>query len=113
MFYLDCHACLLIIGRCQAEGQHCNMIVTQPRRIAATSVAERICAERKWRLGGLVGYQIAMNRVASEDTRLLFVTTGVLLEKLIKAKNMNQYTHVILDEVSIELWAAPRRHATT
>ena len=43
--------------------------------------------------------QIGMGRETSEDTRLLFCTTGVLLQKLIAAKNMHQYTHVILDEV--------------
>jgi len=41
-----------------------------------------------------------MDRVASEDTRLLYCTTGVLLQKLIADKNMHRYTHVILDEVS-------------
>ena len=40
-----------------------------------------------------------MDKVVSKDTRLSFVTTGVLLEKLVNMKNMNQYTHVILDEV--------------
>lgn len=40
-----------------------------------------------------------MDRTGSEDTRLLYVTTGVLLQKLINSKNMFEYTHVILDEV--------------
>ena len=40
-----------------------------------------------------------MDLKASEDTRLLYCTTGVLREKLIGKKNMHQYTHVILDEV--------------
>ena len=63
------------------------------------SVAKYVSQCRKWRLGSLVGYQIAMDKVTSDDTRLTFVTTGVLLMKLINEKNMNQYTHVILDEV--------------
>ena len=41
-----------------------------------------------------------MDRVVNDDTRLLYVTTGVLLQKLINTKNMQQYTHVILDEAS-------------
>lgn len=41
-----------------------------------------------------------MDKQASEDTRILFVTTGVLLRKLVSKKNMLEYTHVILDEVS-------------
>jgi len=45
--------------------------------------------------------QIGMENKSGTDTRLLYCTTGVLLAKLIAAKNMHQYTHVILDEVSI------------
>lgn len=81
------------------EKRHCNIICTQPRRIAAVSVAKFVAQSRGWRLGSLVGYQIAMDKFVSEDTRLTFVTTGVLLQKLVGMKNMNQYTHVILDEV--------------
>ncbi|XP_035669550.1 ATP-dependent RNA helicase TDRD9-like [Branchiostoma floridae] len=77
----------------------CNIVVTQPRRIAAISIARRVADERGWRLGGIVGYQVGMDKQQSEDTRLSFVTTGVLLQKLINTKNMNQFTHVILDEV--------------
>lgn len=40
-----------------------------------------------------------MDKQASEDTRILFATTGVLLRKLVSKKNMLEYTHVILDEV--------------
>ncbi len=88
-----------LLGHYARERRHCNIICTQPRRIAATSIAKFVCESRGWRLGGLVGYQIGMNRNLTEDTRLTFATTGVLLQKLINMKNMNQYTHVILDEV--------------
>ena len=63
------------------------------------SVADRVSRERKWPLGTLVGVQVGMYRNVSKDTRLTFCTTGVLLRKLISAKNMLEYTHVILDEV--------------
>ena len=79
--------------------RHCNIVCTQPRRIAATSIAKYVCRNRDWELGSLVGYQIGMDKMVSEDTRLTFMTTGVLLEKLVNMKNMNQFTHVILDEV--------------
>ncbi|XP_029835089.3 ATP-dependent RNA helicase TDRD9 [Ixodes scapularis] len=82
-----------------SKGQHCNIVVTQPRRIAAISVARRVCQERGWSLGTVVGYQVGMDNQTSEDTRLAYVTTGVLLEKLIGQKDMNQFTHVIIDEV--------------
>lgn len=80
--------------------RYCNIIVTQPRRIAAISIAKRVCQERGWTLGSLVGYQVGRDKCLSEDTRLSYVTTGVLLQRLIQSKNMNQYTHVFLDEVS-------------
>lgn len=80
-------------------GEHCNIVCTQPRRIAAKSVAKFVSDTQGWSLGSLVGYQIGMDRNVSEKTRLTFVTTGVLLEKLVNQRNMNQYTHVILDEV--------------
>ena len=84
--------------------QYCNIICTQPRRIAAMSVAKFVAESRGWRLGTLVGYQIAMDKAVSEDTRLTFVTTGVLLKKLVNMKNMNQFTHIILDEVRVALF---------
>ena len=88
-----------ILDQCAKENKHCNIICTQPRRIATTSIAKHICNERKWQLGNLVGYQIQLDRKTSEDTRLTFCTTGVLLQKLVNQRNLNEYTHIILDEV--------------
>ncbi|ESO00973.1 hypothetical protein HELRODRAFT_82507, partial [Helobdella robusta] len=79
--------------------KHCNIVVTQPRKIAAISVAKRVCAENGWEIGGLCGYQVGLENVSSDHTCLLFCTTGVLLQKLITAKTIDNYTHVILDEV--------------
>lgn len=79
--------------------RHCNIICTQPRRIATRTIAKYVAKCRGWNLGSIVGYQIYNEKETSEDTRLTFVTTGVLLEKLIGCANMNEYTHVILDEV--------------
>ena len=79
--------------------KHCNIVCTQPRRIATRSIARYVAESRGWNLGSLVGYHIYNDKVTSEDTRLTFVTTGVLLEKLVSMKNMNEFTHVILDEV--------------
>ena len=89
-FILDYYRC---------HGRYCNILVTQPRRIAAISVARRVSDERNWQLGTLVGYQVARDRNVSEDTRITYMTTGVLLQKLIKNKSLGEYTHVILDEV--------------
>lgn len=88
-----------ILNHYASSLRHCNIVCTQPRRIAATSIAKYVSHNRGWELGSLVGYQIGMDKMVSEDTRLTFVTTGVLLEKLVNMKNMNQFTHIILDEV--------------
>ena len=52
------------------------------------------------RINMVLSCQVALDRVANEDTRILYCTTGILLNKLINEKNMHAYTHVILDEVS-------------
>ena len=75
--------------------------MTQPRRIAAESIAKRVSEERNWPVGHLVGFQVGRNRNVSEDTRITYMTTGVLLQKMILKKSMNEYTHVILDEVKL------------
>uniref|UniRef100_A0A182N759 ATP-dependent RNA helicase spindle-E n=1 Tax=Anopheles dirus TaxID=7168 RepID=A0A182N759_9DIPT len=77
----------------------CNIIVTQPRRIAATSIARRVAEERSCELGSLVGFKVGLKEMLSDDTRLLYVTTGVLLNMMISSKSMTRYTHIILDEV--------------
>ena len=60
----------------------CNLICTQPRRISATSVATRVAQERGEKIGTSVGYKIRLESVHSSSTKILFVTTGVLLRRL-------------------------------
>ncbi|XP_043265220.1 probable ATP-dependent RNA helicase spindle-E isoform X2 [Colletes gigas] len=88
-----------ILDSCYRQRLHCNIIVTQPRRIAAISIAKQVSRERNWPLGTLVGYQVGLINHTCEETRLNYCTTGVLLHKLINSKNMLDYTHIILDEV--------------
>ncbi|KAM3962437.1 tudor domain containing 9 protein spindle E [Aphomia sociella] len=88
-----------ILDDCYQKRKPCKIMVTQPRRIAAISIAKRVAQERGWDVGGLVGYQVGLENRTSTDTRIHYVTTGVLLQKLVAAKNMNEYTHIILDEV--------------
>lgn len=47
----------------------------------------------------MMQFQVGLNRVADVDTNILYVTTGVLVEKLIHGRGLNQWTHIILDEV--------------
>ena len=63
-------------------GPTCKIIVTQPRRISAISVAERVAQERCETVGKTVGYSVRMESSMSTKTQLLFVTPGVLLKKL-------------------------------
>jgi len=81
-------------------GDTVNMICTQPRRVAATSVAERVADEIvEDSLGNMVGYQIRMESKRTSRTRLLFCTTGVVLRRLQDDPNLSGITHVIVDEV--------------
>ncbi|KAF3452627.1 hypothetical protein FNV43_RR03060 [Rhamnella rubrinervis] len=84
-------------------GGHCNIICTQPRRIAAISVAERVADERcessPGSPGSLVGYQVRLDSARNEKTKLLFCTTGILLRKIVGDRNLTGITHVIVDEV--------------
>lgn len=72
--------------------------VTQPRRIAARSIAERVCSEHNWALGSIVGYQVSLDKKTGNQTVLTYCTAGVLLQKLIKEKTLQSYTHIIIDE---------------
>uniref|UniRef100_A0A1A9UDK7 Probable ATP-dependent RNA helicase spindle-E n=1 Tax=Glossina austeni TaxID=7395 RepID=A0A1A9UDK7_GLOAU len=88
-----------ILDEAYRQREYCRIICTQPRRIAAMSIAKRVCSERKWEEGSIVGYQVGLRACISDDTHLLYCTTGVLLQKLIREKTLFPYTHVILDEV--------------
>ncbi|XP_055878293.1 putative ATP-dependent RNA helicase DHX57 [Biomphalaria glabrata] len=83
----------------ESDNFRANIICTQPRRIAATSIAERVAAERDDTLGNLVGYQIRLDGEVSYLTRLLFCTTGIVLRRLEGDPNLEGVTHVIVDEV--------------
>uniref|UniRef100_I3KW58 RNA helicase n=1 Tax=Oreochromis niloticus TaxID=8128 RepID=I3KW58_ORENI len=77
----------------------CNIVVTQPRKIGATSIARWVAKQRKCTLGSLVGYQIGLEKMATEHTRLIYMTTGVLLQKLVQAKSLTEFSHIFVDEV--------------
>lgn len=65
-------------------GGSTNIIVCQPRRIAAVGLATRVAAELgdPVGVGGLCGYSVRLDSKVSDATRLMFVTTGVLLRRL-------------------------------
>lgn len=80
------------------QGAHCNIVVTQPRRISAVSVAERVAQERCEELGFTAGYSVRFESVLPRHyASILFCTVGVLLRKL--EAGLVGVSHVIIDEV--------------
>ncbi|MBP6996654.1 MAG: ATP-dependent RNA helicase HrpA [Phycicoccus sp.] len=71
---------------------------TQPRRIAARSVAERIAEELQVPLGDLVGYQVRFTDASSRSTRVKVMTDGILLNELQRDRDLRRYDTIIVDE---------------
>ncbi|XP_042502946.1 probable pre-mRNA-splicing factor ATP-dependent RNA helicase DEAH4 isoform X1 [Macadamia integrifolia] len=72
--------------------------VTQPRRVAAVSVARRVSHELGVQLGEEVGYSIRFEDRTSERTRIKYLTDGVLLRESLSNPELHQYSVIILDE---------------
>jgi pre-mRNA-splicing factor ATP-dependent RNA helicase DHX38/PRP16 len=72
--------------------------ITQPRRVAAMSVAKRVSEEMNCELGSTVGYAIRFEDCTSEETLIKFMTDGVLLRESIHGADLDQYSCIILDE---------------
>ncbi|WAR54174.1 hypothetical protein PtB15_3B687 [Puccinia triticina] len=90
----------------RGEGAKCNIICTQPRRIAAISVAQRVANERNEKLSESVGYQVRFDsKPPTPDGSILFCTTGVFLRRLQMDMDsasggfLDSITHVVVDEV--------------
>ncbi|XP_060804166.1 putative ATP-dependent RNA helicase DHX57 [Amyelois transitella] len=79
--------------------EHAEIICTQPRRISAIGVAERVAEERVEKIGQVVGYQIRLESKISSKTRLTFCTTGILLRRLEYDPQLKSVTHILVDEV--------------
>ncbi|CRG84288.1 pre-mRNA-splicing factor ATP-dependent RNA helicase DHX15/PRP43 [Talaromyces islandicus] len=71
---------------------------TQPRRVAAMSVAERVAAEMDVKLGEEVGYSIRFEDMTSQKTILKYMTDGMLLREAMNDHNLQRYSTIILDE---------------
>lgn len=105
-----------------AKRKYCSIVVAQPRRIAASSNANRVAAERGWPLSTVVGYQVNFNWIYpfcyssmpyclmfaqigldhgkfSNDTRILYCTTQILLERLLNTRTFGHFTHIVIDEI--------------
>jgi ATP-dependent helicase HrpA len=71
---------------------------TQPRRIAARTIAERIAEELGSELGGLVGYRVRFTDQVGKDTRIKLMTDGILLNELQRDRTLKRYDAIIIDE---------------
>ncbi|XP_028159974.1 ATP-dependent DNA/RNA helicase DHX36 isoform X1 [Ostrinia furnacalis] len=82
------------------RGGNVKILVTQPRRIAASSLASRVAQERAEALGVSVGYAVRLEKVDCRPRgSIMFCTTGVLLVDLEVNQALSDYSHIILDEV--------------
>ncbi|CUA77429.1 hypothetical protein RSOLAG22IIIB_02442 [Rhizoctonia solani] len=97
----------------RGKGSRCNIVCTQPRRIAAISVAERVAKERGEPLGQSIGYQVRFEaRLPQEHGNVTFCTTGIFLKRMQSAlleqaqgkrhgsgHSLDDVTHILVDEV--------------
>ncbi len=74
------------------------IVVLQPRRVAARTVATRVAWEREGKLGAEVGYQIRFDDHTSVGTRICFVTEGILLRWLQDDRSLSKIGSVVFDE---------------
>lgn len=103
-----------LLDHAWSRGDTCKVVCTQPRRISATSVAERIASERGESIGKTVGYKIRLEYKGGRHSSLVFCTNGILLRILVgkgtsrteskkaseKAQTaLSDLTHIIVDEI--------------
>lgn len=72
--------------------------VTQPRRVAAASLAARVSEEYGCKLGSEVGYQVRFTNKSNQRTKLKYLTDGMLLREIMVDRELKKYSTIILDE---------------
>ncbi|KAI9668434.1 MAG: hypothetical protein M1831_001188 [Alyxoria varia] len=88
-----------------SHGRECKVYCTEPRRISAITLAQRVSeelGENKKDLGtnrSLVGYAIRLESQVASSTRLVYATTGIVLRMLESNESLTEITHIIIDEV--------------
>lgn len=80
------------------RGPNESVVCTQPRRVAAMSVAERVASERHSILGMEVGYCVRFDDNTSEHTKIRYVTDGLLLREFLLDPLLSKYTTIMIDE---------------
>ena len=105
-----------VLERQLSQGRPCKIYCTEPRRISAITLAQRVSeelGEHKNELGtarSLVGYAIRLESHVSSTTRLIYATTGIVLRMLESKNGFDEVTHVVIDEVHERrcVFAVPR-----
>ncbi|ORY45130.1 P-loop containing nucleoside triphosphate hydrolase protein [Rhizoclosmatium globosum] len=88
-----------------SRGAVTKILVTQPRRISALGLADRVSSERGESVGASVGYHIRLEHKMTDATKILFCTTGILLRRLEEnpadgdTSGIDDVSHIIVDEV--------------
>ena len=81
------------------KANECNILVSQPRRISAISLANRVARERYESVGDVVGYHVRLqNSIPKSRGSILFCTTGILLQRIQSNPTLDGVSHVIIDE---------------
>ncbi|AET38905.1 RNA helicase Ecym_3419 [Eremothecium cymbalariae DBVPG len=89
----------LLLEEWGIQGRDVSIAVTQPRRVAAISLATRVSQEYGCNVGTKVGYSVRFdNRSHASQTKLKYLTDGMLLRELMQDNNLKQYSIVIIDE---------------
>ncbi|XP_017885136.1 ATP-dependent RNA helicase DHX30-like [Ceratina calcarata] len=83
----------------QGRGNECNIVVAEPRRISAVSLAHRVAWERNENVGDVVGYHVRFDNVLPQmGGSVLYCTAGILLRRLEYDPTLKGVTHIIIDE---------------
>ncbi|KAK4612256.1 putative ATP-dependent RNA helicase prh1 [Fulvia fulva] len=81
------------------SGPGSAIAVTQPRRVAAITLAKRVADEHGSRVGGEVGYSVRFDDCTGKETRIKFLTEGMLLQEILRDETLGRYGVVVVDEV--------------
>ena len=88
-----------------SNGRYCKIYCTEPRRISAISLARRVSEELGDRRGdvgtsrSLVGFAVRLDSQVTNQTRLVYATTGIIMRMLENVTGLQEVTHLVLDEV--------------
>ncbi|KAL1744085.1 P-loop containing nucleoside triphosphate hydrolase protein [Schizophyllum fasciatum] len=80
------------------EAGYQSIAVTQPRRVAATSLADRVSKEQGTPMGTRVGYSVRFDERCSADTSIKYVTDGMLVREMMGDALLEKYSVIIVDE---------------